>query len=224
MHVCRAIQRASCLIFLTMIYITFSLPLDMRKDGSSSDQPSSSLNYTSLAKIRDRRYYQNEYDQRLYKQCDSGNGVYAMRSVHDNHREDRRWNWQCRSLVSRHSLPQCYWTRDVNDYDEQIAFLCRENYYLAGVESYHDNHHEDRRWSFYCCNTPGLSSSNCYTTGYQNSWDGVLDFRAHHQEFITGVLSHHNNHKEQVSFYAFVCTFSAKLLPVCHLYHTYTCI
>ena len=151
--------------------------------------------------------------------------MYAVRSVHDNQREDRRWTWQCRNLVSRNSQPRCYWTRDVNDYDEQIAFLCRENYYLAGVESYHHNYYEDRRWSFYCCSSPGLSSSNCYITDYQNSWDGVLDFRAHHHEFITGIFSHHDNQKEQVSLLLHACVLfqSHYILPaVYHLAVPYT--
>ena len=146
--------------------------------------------------MRHQRYYQNDYDQPLYKRCDSGNGMYAVRSVHDNHREDRRWEWLCRN-VAYYAQQSCYWSRDVNDFDQPISFLCAHNYYLAGVDSYHDNHHEDRRWSFLCCNSPGHYSGYCYIPGYQNSWDGYMDFRAQRNREPMKVSGNHREDSNQ---------------------------
>ena len=100
-----------------------------------------------------------------------GSGMYTVRNVHDT---------------------------GVGIYVNRLtSFLCAHNYYLAGVDSYYDNHHKDRRSSFLCCNSPGHYSGHCYITGYQNSWDGYMDFRAqHNREFITGVFSYHDNHGE----------------------------
>ena len=46
-------------------------------------------------------------------------------------------------------------TEYVNDWDEVIAFQCSHNGYITGIDSYHDNHVEDRRFKFRCCETTG---------------------------------------------------------------------
>ena len=85
----------------------------------------------------------------------------------------------------------------MNDFDQPISFLCAHNYYIAGVDSYHDNHHEDRRWSFLCCNSPGHYSGYCYITGYQNSWDGYMDFRAQRNREPMNVSGNHREDSNQ---------------------------
>ena len=86
----------------------------------------------------------------------------------------------------------------MNYYNKDISFTCCKNEYIQGVDSYHDNRHDDRRWSFYCCDSSGLTTHNCYTTGYQNNprLDGDLDFQASFDRVITGVFSQYNNYRE----------------------------
>ena len=43
----------------------------------------------------------------------------------------------------------------VNNWDEVIAFQCPQNGYITGIDSYHDNGPEDRRFKFRCCETTG---------------------------------------------------------------------
>lgn len=46
-------------------------------------------------------------------------------------------------------------TEYVNDWDEVLVFQCQHNSYISGIDSYHNNHAEDRRFKFYCCETVG---------------------------------------------------------------------
>ena len=56
-----------------------------------------------------------------------------------------------------HKLVQVYVcsAEYVNDWDEVIAFQCPQNGYITGIDSYHDNGHEDRRFKFRCCELTG---------------------------------------------------------------------
>ena len=44
----------------------------------------------------------------------------------------------------------------VNNWDEFFAFQCNNHGFIHGMRSIHDNHSEDRRWDFYCCEHDGL--------------------------------------------------------------------
>ena len=43
----------------------------------------------------------------------------------------------------------------VNNWDETFVFQCAMSGYIAGIDSYHGNSVEDRRFKFYCCQTYG---------------------------------------------------------------------
>ena len=60
-------------------------------------------NNKALADIQ----YQNQFDQPLNAHCHGADGMYKVQSVHDNHREDRVWNWECRRVLY-HGYPKCY--------------------------------------------------------------------------------------------------------------------
>lgn len=185
----RAICHLLCLLilaFLSFGNITWSLPYpaNLSNDGTPSTN-NNSHQYQFLNK-------------RHYRVCEDGYGIYGVISVHHNYSEGRQWYWQCRKLAPENSSHSCYWSRDVNYYNKDISFTCCDNEYIRGVDSYHDNSHDDRRWSFYCCDSSGLTTHKCYNTGYQNnlSLDGDLDFQASFGRVITGVFSQYNNHRE----------------------------
>ena len=45
----------------------------------------------------------------------------------------------------------CEWSQWVNSYDGKFVYLCPGRKFVGGVQSIHNNHHEDRIFSFYCC-------------------------------------------------------------------------
>ena len=93
---------------------------------------------------------QNCYDGALNVQCNSRSAFYRVRSYHKNCREDRIWQWYCRT-IAKNSFSYCIWYWYQNDWDQPLMFRCPANYVMTGVYSYHDNGKEDRRWRFKCC-------------------------------------------------------------------------
>ena len=118
-----------------------------------------------------------------------------MKSQHSDGTEDRQWEWTCRNVATKR-FDKEHWTDYVNSFDEPIFFNCPKNHILCGVESYHSNDAEDRRWKFRCCHSPGHFTKNCYLTEYVNEWDGMMDHSVGKNEVITGVYSYHSNDKE----------------------------
>lgn len=200
-YACRATSKYSFLLLLVLLSVyhtTWSLPKNYsaKKNLSQFSNSSKSLTNNGSTNLRQRRFsYHNEWDDRLYRVCEVGYGMYHVESRHDNYREDRVWRWECRQVFqNRHQT--CSWTPYVNQFDKLILFMCGRNEYLRGVESYHSNHHEDRRWRFYCCHSNGYITKSCEITGYVNNWDDPLHFQARHGKIITGVFSHHDNYRE----------------------------
>ena len=102
----------------------------------------------------------NDYDGYLYFECPEGQSITRMISVHSNHDEDRMWAFECSAL--EHGYESCAWSGYVNNYDEVrriekcpmiehtmykvLLFECASGAgVVSGMESEHDNKHEDRR-------------------------------------------------------------------------------
>ena len=141
--------------------------------------------------------YQNDWDRLLNVMCNryQGEALYSVQSRHSNSKEDRRWMWQCKRIVSG-AMSSCYWTGYQTNYDEPFLFHCPANYVLSGVNSVHSNKREDRKWNFYCCIARGYCTKQCYWTNYINNWDGDMNYRAPNPGVFTGAFSHHSNKRE----------------------------
>lgn len=50
-------------------------------------------------------------------------------------------------------------TAYANEFKEAMVFQCTGEGFITGVESYHDNRYEDRRFKFQCCQSPRESSA-----------------------------------------------------------------
>ena len=86
----------------------------------------------------------NDYDGYLYFECPEGQSVSHISSVHDNKHEDRMWAYECSPLTAGYD--NCAWSGYVNNFDEILLFECASGAgVVAGMESEHDNGHEDRR-------------------------------------------------------------------------------
>merc|ERR1711973_461197 len=95
--------------------------------------------------------YVNDYDEVLVYECSSGAGLIAgMESEHDNGSEDRRWNYKC-CFAEATCYHDCHFTPYINDYDEAMDYSVQDGYVVVGMESEHDNKHEDRKWRLQVC-------------------------------------------------------------------------
>ena len=198
-YLSRGTSRLSFLLLLVIFSIchaAWSLPYNAGRKNSSRNS-SDPLTENVSTNLRQRRSsHHNDWDQRLYRVCNTGYGMYHVESEHHNYYEDRRWRWECRQVFQTDRNQTCSWTPYENEFDQQIIFMCGRDEYLRGVESYHSNYHEDRRWRFYCCHSPGYITKSCEITGYTNSWDGPMNFQARSGGVITGVFSYHDNYRE----------------------------
>ena len=135
----------------------------------------------------------NHYDKYHNFVCPAGQSVYRVYGHHDNGREDRKYCYNCRYEGNQ---AECYQTGYVNDWDAPVATLCRPNYYIAGVRSYHDNVREDRRFDYKCCRNHNQCTRNCYLTKPVNSFDGHMDYNVGTGRVIVGAFSWHSNYRE----------------------------
>jgi len=94
--------------------------------------------------------YVNGWDQEFTFQCQANQALNGVISVHDNHKEDRRWRFQCCALSSNAYLKFGGWSGWRNDWDQELNFRCKNTEVVVGVHSYHDNGREDRRWEYRC--------------------------------------------------------------------------
>ena len=121
--------------------------------------------------------YLNEFDRPVKKDCNKGEGIYKIQSeFHESHR-DRRWNFECRKVVQNNAKVTCTQTQSyVNEFNGPIVFSCGDNEYIAGVESYHENSKEDRRWKFTCCSDSNYMISDCQLSEDANKLGQAMDF------------------------------------------------
>lgn len=108
---------------------------------------------------------QNVFDHNSYVHCDTKNGYFmtGVDSAHHNHFEDRTFVYRCgRYDPVEWTIEQetCQaegegWTNFVNWFDNPFDFNCEttagSGYVLVGMQSYHHNSFEDRRFKFKCC-------------------------------------------------------------------------
>ena len=137
-----------------------------------------------------------DWDEPFTIECGKNEALYYTASKHDNNREDRRFDFKCRDIGHDASLKDCSWSGYVNKFDEPFAYMCRKNAVMTGVESYHDNDKEDRRWNFQCCQPSKGYLRDCLVTEYLNDWDGTLFYHSASGFFFTGMFSYHDNKKQ----------------------------
>ncbi|XP_076468374.1 dermatopontin-like [Babylonia areolata] len=94
--------------------------------------------------------YVNQYDQPVTYQCPNEGFITGMASVHDNGHEDRRFQFRCCDVAGT-LLHSCYFTDWENDWDGILDFIVPSGKILRGVDSFHRNDKEDRRFKFEIC-------------------------------------------------------------------------
>jgi len=144
------------------------------------------------------------WDAPFYHHCPPGQHLNRIQSAHDNHKEDRVWNFYCANTGAV-STAGCALTGYLNGWDAPFTYVCPGGKIMTGLASYHSNHHEDRRWRVLCCNalTP---LHQCHWSGYTNGWDGPMDARIGNNAVFTGITSTHSNHKEDRLYRFHICS------------------
>ncbi|GFO33132.1 hemagglutinin/amebocyte aggregation factor [Plakobranchus ocellatus] len=141
-------------------------------------------------------HLQTQWDQPFLYACHRGKILKTVYSVHDNRREDRRWSFSCGQAPGGAAPHDCLWTGYVNGWDAVMNFVCPRDYLITGLQSYHDNRREDRRFKFKCCTQKGYQTYSCSLTPYKNGWDGPLNYAVPNEQVFVGWAGFHDNHRE----------------------------
>ncbi|WAR08622.1 DERM-like protein, partial [Mya arenaria] len=171
------------------------VPTTHTKPGPAPTQKASA----SVADAQDTSAYYNALDGHFkFKWGNYKQAIYAIYSEHNNKAEDRQFDFGCRDVVTNMDGLQtyCYWSGFINDYDKPVNYQCPGNRYVNGIDSYHNNLMEDRKWSFLCCSLSDVHMADCSLTHYTNDFDGIQNFQAGTGEVMTGMDSYHNNRHE----------------------------
>lgn len=181
--------------------------------------PIEGTNDTAVASDR----WNNGWDGELLVHCKWGGSggwktVSSIYSVHDNRREDRLFDVKCHdSPVGRGYPSNCKFSGWLNNWDQPIRYTCPNNGKVIGLHSYHHNHHEDRRWEIACCEVPkDRRPTYCKWTGWQNPWDGVLNYKVPNGWILSGMHSIHDNGREDRLYEFYICQ-----IPRCEITHAY---
>merc|ERR1719312_1028036 len=119
-----------------------------------------------------------------------------MKSKHDNRKEDRQWELKCEDIPSftpnyehpttmffrptytENNLP--FKTTIENDWDGDISWDGRStNSFLVGMTSYHNNHHEDRKFTFFYSRSDSWYLHRCSESDWlwMNDFDEEIDIK-----------------------------------------------
>ena len=136
--------------------------------------------------------YQNNWDGEMRF---SAGLITGMVSEHSNSREDRRWRFYYSDPIGFRCVKK-EWSLTQNAFDRQLDFKCGSNQAMSGIWSYHNNHHEDRRWKFQCCALQGRTLYRERLTSDINDWDAQINFKCGSTEVLVGLKSRHSNKRE----------------------------
>jgi len=141
--------------------------------------------------------WENSWDRALEFEAGVDGMITGIYSVHHNTYEDRRWKLRFGHANGLDCHEQS-WTGWKNSWDATLYFSCPSNQVLHGIESYHENSNEDRRWKFQCCKvSSGVSVLRQGWSCYVNDWDGELSYNCPaSDQAIVAVSSYHDDHRE----------------------------
>jgi len=99
----------------------------------------------------------NGWDGHAKGECKPLEVLTGIESIHSNHHEDRLWKIRC-SRVLADNEGKRWWSDWQNGWDQAFSNpLMGQAQLMVGIESYHNNHHEDRRFRFAFSSFTGFS-------------------------------------------------------------------
>merc|ERR1712023_40008 len=141
----------------------------------------------------------NNWDQPLNYVRGVGTNYYlsGSKGVHSNWYEDRRF--QVINTRIGNTVDHAQTTSEVNGWDAEFAYTCPSNTVITGLQSYHSNWYEDRRWKITCGRFKGMSVQASAWPGYQTKWDAEWGIGCGHNPMI-GIGGKHSNWYEDRLF------------------------
>jgi len=146
--------------------------------------------------------YVNAFDGKaLFSAGSSTTIITGMHSVHDNGTNDRKFGFYTKAAKGFSCLREG-WNPFANNYDGKFRFECSTDKLIYAISSEHDNYKEDRRFQFRCCRLSKhvTTRADASFTGWQNSFDGALNFQCGESRALMGVSSEHSNYYEDRRF------------------------
>jgi len=127
----------------------------------------------------------------------------GMYSVHDNHKEDRRFKFYQSAHGS--SATGCYWTGETG-WDAEWTLAANQGSAITGLWSRHDNHKEDRIFKLRFCQIVSTAAASAAPTqsapvwtGFVNSYDQEVNWVGGNGYVMTGIHSkHHNSYEDRL--------------------------
>lgn len=94
-----------------------------------------------------------DYDSYYRRGCESDGAINGVISYHNDNYEDRTFLWDCTKLNNNSfKIDNCFWTGYLVDYEKLIFYSCPNDGIINAIQSRHSNSHQDRQFSFNCCN------------------------------------------------------------------------
>jgi len=131
-----------------------------------------------------------------------GHYAYAgMYGVHHNGYEDRLFKvYHKRIGTTQIGGTGSGWTGWVNNMDAQFTYSCPNNMAIVGMQSYHHNGYEDRRWRIRCARFHGITIRKLGWPGWQTQWDRPFALHCPGNQVLVGWSGVHNNGYEDRLF------------------------
>ena len=92
----------------------------------------------------------SDFDDHFYVDCGEDSFISSIDSFFSPRRGDRRFSYECHKYEGW-STGACSWTDWVNDFDQEFDFACGDQEVMQGMDTYHSNFREDRRFRYKCC-------------------------------------------------------------------------
>jgi len=153
----------------------------------------------------------NEWDGHQWCLCKPGQKIASIKSWHDNDKEDRQWDLECKDIPN--FIQQgTHKKTTANDWDGTVHWDgLSDNSFLVGMGSEHDNHREDRKFTFmHTRSDMWYRSGPCRGWMFVNEYDGYLEINTLDDEVIVGLHSWHDNHREDRRWQAVICKLKSK--------------
>jgi len=152
----------------------------------------------------------NDWDRWQNCLCGGGRKIHYFRSWHDNRREDRQFDFRCSPIPGAPSSGWNEYNSGWNNWDGTFHWDgTGSNSYMVGMQSYHDNGREDRRFNLKYRNSNSWKLSACTSWILLNTYDRYLHMDAGEQ-VIAAFHSYHNNGHEDRQFNVKLCSLVRK--------------
>ena len=190
----------------------FFIP-DTKDEGDIDERVSTDLSAAPHGYSCDK----NGYDNHQYCLCNKGERIVKFRSAHNNHHEDREWDLGCQPIPELTVRGEKWISITAgNGWDAAQEWNgVDSNSFLVGFTSDHNNHHEDRTYSFFTARSDNFILQQCSGWKLLNDWDQLVDLQLGDEEVIAGVKSVHNNHHEDRRFSVITCKIAIRNGKLC---------